>query len=374
MGVEFCEECIETRESDSEEFLEIWEIAGEVDLCCCDANRAFELLYRLTHARILSMCGRIVAKWYPTTKKSTDRLKNRDELWWTFHATGGVSIKPVMIWFSGQPRGDPPRVRGGATHFAIEHDGTPSCFIMPNDGARHCGARNRDSLSVELINACKLTMDGDDRYRWWAGKYDLSYSPAHFETPWRGVNIWQPYDERQFVALAKLIRLSFASMGRDRFSPARMAEHYQFSEKRVDCGPMFPREALISSVFSPAPLSEIPWIQSFTQPSDPSWDQDTEISPDELEILFSHAIDIDDQISEDPEEPERPAEKLQQVLCCLGHEPGSSGFYDRKTRNAVKSFQRKWNDEHSKKKIAVDGIAGPITRRSITKYLCELME
>jgi N-acetyl-anhydromuramyl-L-alanine amidase AmpD len=319
-----------------------------------------------------------LARYYPTPKRRGRALVGERPLWWTLHSTSGVSIRPVVVWFSGEPRPGKDgrvRLRGGSTHYAIEHDGTPWCFIRPEDGAWHCRQRNRDSLSVELVNACGLTHhvdDGGEFYRWWAGRYELPYEPVHLGKVWRGREYWQPYDERQLVALVKLMRLAMEAVGRERFSDQRVAQHSQWNQRKTDCGPLFPEEAVTLAAFSQDPISAVGWVQAFTQEQHPSWDANDTVGTGELERLLGHAVDLDEREGADPEDEDAdPADTMrlvQSMLAELGHYKGKiDSKFGPLTRAATIAFQEQWNKDNPGDQIAKDGIPGPITMERLRR-------
>jgi len=372
MDLNFCKQCLETLEEDKTLFSQVWNsIDGVIEPV--DAQQTLDFLFRITHGRILKMLGERVAQYYPTPKRYKDKLI-RDALWWTFHCTGGINIKPVLHWFSGEPRAKrdgtgSKRPRGGSTHFAIEHDGTPWMFIKLTDGAWHCGGRNFDSLSVEFINACKLTLDEQyKRFRWWAGIYPLKY-PAIKTTPWRNGEYWQGFDERQFVSMVKLMRLCSAALGEEKFDSARTSQHSDWNEKKVDCGPLFPINEIVRVGLGEEPLSSYDWFAALTKPDHPSWDEDTILSEKELQGLFNHLTREDEEQGEDLEEPaeiQDPVDRLkfeQTLLKSLGLYDGEvDGIFGPQTKLAVRAYQEKWNTDHPDDLIKVDGLIGPQTR------------
>jgi N-acetyl-anhydromuramyl-L-alanine amidase AmpD len=382
----FCEDCLETLESDAANFSRVWAEIETKFFAPIVAAQALERLYRISHARIAKrFAGKGVPDFYPTTKKYKGALAGRNDLWWTFHATGGVSINPLLIWFSSEPRPDPKtgkgplKPRGGSTHFAIDHDGTPWMFIRLNDGAWHCRQRNRDSLSVELINACALKPDGatvdkdNPRFRWWRGLYTLPYDVI--EKPFRGNRFYQAYDERQFVSLVKLMRLTTMALGRTRFDEARTCQHFHFNKRKVDCGPLFPQEHIVRAGLGTAKLETYDWIAAFTNAYNPSFDVDTVVDSDELETLFSIAeaenvLNETDGENGETKNPRNSMKWVQSALKDLRINPGPiDGKFGAKTKHAVKLFQTDWNDKHPADAIAVDGIPGPITQAKLQQAL-----
>ena len=376
----YCEDCLATFDDDVAEFSRVWESLEHTLVAPVVAAQALERLHRITHARIAKrFAGRRILEYYPTPKKYPGALGSEPALWWTFHSTGGVSLNPLLNWFSGEPRPNPRtgkgalRPRGGSTHFALDHDGTPWCFIRLADGAWHCRGRNRDSLSVEFVNACALKKDGDG-FRWWRGKYRLPYDVID-TSPWRGGRHWQAYDERQFVAMVKLMRLTTCALGRKKFDADRTCQHYHFHDTTVDCGPLFPQEQIVEAGFGDLPLSSYPWIAAFTDERNPHFDADTIVGSRELETLFGESEAHDAEHANDVEESEtdRPRDTMKWVqssLLDLRFVPGPiDGIFGPKTKRAVRLFQGHWNDTHKDDPIAVDGIPGPITRKRIQQAL-----
>lgn len=330
------------------------------------------MLFRVSHARIHRRFGASLSRYYPTKKRRSGELDKREKQWITFHCTGGVHINPLLQWFSSRKTPGPDgqvRMRGGSTHFTIEHDGTPWSHVRISDSSWHCRGRNRDSLSVELINACNLKMV-DGKPHWWAGEYKLPYEPTVVVPAFRGCELWQPFDERQFIALVKLFRVCRYAKP-DTFDQSRVCEHYQFSKKRVDCGPLFPREKIVKAIFSDMPVSQIDWIAAFTDSRDPNFDVDHEVNANDLIKLFGF---VNDQFFDKKhggqgnggveyvESPEIRMRRIQTALKPLNLYKGKvDGIFGPLTKKGVRHFQVYWNSSEPTDEIVIDGIPGPIT-------------
>lgn len=404
MSNSYCEDCLRTIGADRVELRDLWEEIGSPGLKKEEALRALELLHRVSHGRILAMLGERVARHYPTPKRYPGRLEGDGPLWWVCHATGGVSIRPVLAWFSGRRRRAPGlldghvlRPRGGSAHFVVDLDGSPWGLIPTTDGAWHCRGRNYDSLSVELVNACSLVRkqkkhgDGTE-WRWWAGRYDLPYEPEA-SVPWRGADHWQPYQEAQLVTTARLVRLCLEALGRHRFDLSRFSTHSQWAARKLDCGPLFPLEALGEAALGEAPLQDYEWfsVLSRKQPpwrgwlaGDPSLPPAEEaITREELADIFSHVVFLDAEgapkdVEESVSKPD-PRELLrlvQEALTAQGFYSGEAdGIHGRLTKQAVLAFQQKWNrqflpgdppmDKRRAGRLVLDGIPGPLTRAAL---------
>jgi N-acetyl-anhydromuramyl-L-alanine amidase AmpD len=382
-SLNFCKACVETFDADLLVLNQLWEVAKTGTLTQMEALELWDKLFRVSHARIVRGFGERLASYYPTPKRRPNQLDSNKPLWWVIHSTGGVSLRPVVVWFSGQRRPGKDgklTLRGGSTHFAIEHDGTPWCFIRPTDSAWHCRQRNRDGLSVELVNACALShhiaSGGEEFYRWWNGRYRLPYEPVHLSKAFRRRNIWQPYDERQLVSLIVMMRMANAATGWARHARERVTTHTDWNPNKLDCGPLFPMETVVEAVFSQEPIDQIDWVQSYTQPDHPAWDDDTQIDATELLKLMDHAIDIDEHMTSDEDEEQEDTNpvgtmmQVQEVLAALGYYSGRiDGIFGPLTKAATKAFQNTWNATNNDDRVKVDGIPGPQTKMRLSKQL-----
>jgi N-acetyl-anhydromuramyl-L-alanine amidase AmpD len=383
---DFCDKCLGTLNKDQQQFLEYWKHIDSGDLGQEDSQLALTLLFRISHAKILQNLGRQIAKYYPTIKRNNNRLQHIKNMWWTHHATSGVSINPVLVWFAGVKRPGKDgkvRLRGGSTHFVVDHDGTPYHLVDIHDGSWHCRARNRDALSIEQVNTCHLNKVGD-KFEWWNGEYKLPYPPIKVKKPFRNQYWWQPYDERQLISEVKLMRLAFSARGWDLFSPDRITGHSDWSENRTDPGPLYPRNQVSNAVFSGLPLNEIEWIDAFQNKNNPNWDKDTIVGEDDIKKLNLEVEGFDYHPNAnvaDNSSPYSRKEKCFNMLIplvkCILKEQGYyvstdnpsviNDVFDKDTKQAVRHFQRHYNTTcfHDGFKLKIDGIPGPKTCKAI---------
>lgn len=365
-GEVFCKKQFDKFYENSIIFNKLWKHIGNKNISRNDANQIIDLMYSITHARIWSIGGTALSKYYPTPKRRIGELTDKQNLWWTFHSTGGVSEIPMISWFSGKARKQLPNgreaYRGGSTHFAILHDGTPLCFIKPTDSAWHCQRRNRDSLSVELVNACGLKPDSNGGFRWWNGKYTLPYEPEK-TTKWRGYEWWQPYDDRQIVSLIKLVKLCLYACGSKRFDRSRMCQHSDFNEHKIDCGPLFPFDMVVAEIFSNDVCGDSNVDVSKISPGRISDETESEIR-----LMPLHGFDNDSMPCDDTT-LHGSIKRIQTMLYSYGLYLGKiDGIFGTRTKSAVQTFQLEWNRLNYKDPIKIDGIPGPETMKRLFKF------
>jgi len=375
---EFCEKCFDNLESNIKILDDYWPIIGETILSKHESNYVVDLIFQISHGKIHKMFNGRLSPYYPTPKKYIDAVKNQNRNWFVLHATGGVSIKPVLTWFSGLAREDRDgaiRLRGGSSHFVVEHDGTPWVLIPLTDGAWHCYQRNRDSIAIELINTTWLDYR-NGKYYWWNGLYKLPYKPIKISKKFRGKRYFQPYDERQIITTFKLMRLVISAIGKEKFSIERVTSHTDWSKKKFDPGPLFPFDILTKDVFGFEKMSNIEWIQAFQDQNNQSFDTDTTVDKDELKQLFD--IQTCSETQDEFDHSYRPVDfnyKIQKQLVKLGllNSRHINGIFGSATKQAVRNFQISWNVRNKKDQIKVDGIPGPQTMSRIFVYKHNLM-
>ncbi len=358
----------------------LWQKTGEATLTQDEAQRALACLWRRTHLWIARHMPDYVAD-FPTCKRYPGILKPRRELYWTDHGTEGLTHEGTLAWFSSRrwpvndpatdkpllgPDGQPVlKLQGGSTHFVIALDGTVFYLIDLGDGAWHEPKRNRDSWSVEMVNALDLHEENGE-WRTWCGRYPYveSYPPVELTLPWRGTRFMQPYDARQAVANIKLKRLVMAAQP-GRLAPARMSQHSDWRTDKLDCGPLWPIAEINAAAFSTTPIAELAWVKALSAAG---------ALPASLESPDSQALAAREGNLSSVVDPIASLREVQQALLVLGYAlplSGADGHLGPETAAAVRAFQADWTKAHPDDAIAADGIPGAETEKRLAAACTE---
>jgi N-acetyl-anhydromuramyl-L-alanine amidase AmpD len=354
-----------TQQQDEVAFRAAWDVLRTgVDVRKEIAASALDALWRLSHAWIDQRFGPDVSQYYPTPKRYTGRLEKKSALWWTFHSTGGPYLDPVVRWFSGEPRGTPPRPRGGSAHFVIDLDGMLLYLVRLSDGAWHCPGRNGDSVGVELVNACALAKKGAG-WRWWGGAYDLVLEPMKSDPPFRGCRWWQPYPADQLGSLVGVMRLVHCALGAGRFSPVRCAQHSVYNDRKFDCGPLFPQPSVVAGGFGIDSAWSIPArVIPYARPSGMAHTDSPKMATMQ-DFEHGDACDLETTTSAKEE-----TERLQRALLSLGLYRGEiDGIHGDKTACAILEFQIRWSVRVRQPRLMPLGILTTATNRAISEAL-----
>jgi N-acetyl-anhydromuramyl-L-alanine amidase AmpD len=345
----------------SSTFAHFWELSETAKLSKEDACACLNALFIDSHARILQAVGKTAKVLYPTTKCNPNRLLNKTALWWVDHFTAGISHVSTLNWFGASSKGK------ASTHFILGYHSLPFYIVPLMHGAWHTPSRNADSWSVEMVNAGPLRSVGEDWVMWngknLPAKLVKELPPQPVSPPYKGAKFFQPFTADQVTNNIKLKRIIRWATEDLLLSPERMSQHSQWQEGKSDMGPLWPFGDVNTAVFEDYPLDELGAyqmaIESVYLPSN--------------DFVCSEEFDDQDTCIENPEyglavEPDKeteattlpPIKDIQQLLINRGFMLTADGVYGKKTKEAVVSFQRKWND-HNPESLVVDGIVGPKT-------------
>jgi N-acetyl-anhydromuramyl-L-alanine amidase AmpD len=345
----------------SSTFAHFWELSETAKLSKEDACACLNALFIDSHARILQAVGKTAKVLYPTTKCNPNRLLNKTALWWVDHFTAGISHVSTLNWFGASSKGK------ASTHFILGYHSLPFYIVPLMHGAWHTPSRNADSWSVEMVNAGPIRSVGEDWVMWngknLPAKLVKELPPQPVSPPYKGAKFFQPFTADQVTNNIKLKRIIRWATEDLLLSPERMSQHSQWQEGKSDMGPLWPFGDVNTAVFEDYPLDELGAyqmaIESVYLPSN--------------DFVCSEEFDDQDTCIENPEyglavEPDKeteattlpPIKDIQQLLINRGFMLTADGVYGKKTKEAVVSFQRKWND-HNPESLVVDGIVGPKT-------------
>jgi N-acetyl-anhydromuramyl-L-alanine amidase AmpD len=355
----------------SKTFQAHWKQSEISRLTSKEACECLNALFIDTHARILDLLGNSAKKSYPTTKRTLNRLANKESVWWVDHFTAGISHKSTLNWFSAASAGR------ASTHFILGYHGDPFYIIPLVNGAWHAPARNADSWSIEMVNCGPVVLKDGKWYRiTGAGKSEeLKELPTNLvkELPpqavspaYKGASYYQPFTSDQVTANIKLKRIIRWATGDKYLAPERMSQHSQWQEGKKDMGPLWPFEEVNEAAFFDFPLDDLSaYHQALVS---------TLVLTPTNPIIEEHEEDAEKNseygVSEDPEKENKnntlcTVQELQKLLSQHGYAVTEDGIYGPATKRAVIRFQREWSDLHVTDTLLVDGIPGPQTLRRL---------
>lgn len=168
------------------------------------------------------------------------------------HYTAGVAARGTLRWFSAEPRG--PGVSNSSAHIVIDHDGTIVIVVNPlTYVAWHAPGVNSTHIGIEHVNAGLLRKHEGKLYYQKRRTYPVERYSRIEEI---NGECWEPYTTAQIVSnviLKRLFLCIFSTMTR-----AGFVDHQQVDPNRKrDCGPLWPLDAINSLAFSGIPTGSI---------------------------------------------------------------------------------------------------------------------
>jgi len=238
-------------------------------------------------------------------------------------------------------------------------------------GAWHEPARNADSLSIELVNPGALVRTDTGWKRAQGSLPDdmvLETPPMSINPPYRGAKALMPFTVDQAANLIRLKRIVL-TLVKPRLIPERMTQHSVWRETKLDMGPLFPFNEVNRSAFEFVPVTQYDFIKRMAAslPRDaavaalPNEDAEEAKNTEHGFNTPTHDDDPDDQ-------PKiLSILEVQKILAGMGLYRGNvDGVYGPQTKQAVASFQGKWNTKApNDKKLSVDGVPGPKTCQAL---------
>lgn len=359
-------------------FEKFWKILDERHLEQGEAVECLDALFIDSHRRIQEHSKRL-AEVYPTKQLTKNRLKNREDLWWVDHFTAGISRWSTLSWFSSAKRKKKSGkigYAGASTHFIQGYHGNPFYIIPLMHGSWNEPRRNKDSISVETVNAGALHKDKDGKWCYWANKLPQvlvqELPPVLLDKPYRGVRVMQPFTLEQITNNIKLKRLVIAAL-QSKLEPCRMSQHSAWRSGKTDMGVLWPFEECNGAAFGPEPIPELDFVQqeAYTDLLDDEgtvwdevngWEEHDEMdNPSYGENTPTHDDDADD------DDEVMDTLDIQTRLVRKGYVIALDNRMGPKTHAAVKKFQANWNHKNSNDQLTVDGIPGPQTCKRLSK-------
>lgn len=355
-------------------FKKHWKQIEEGSLTQDEAVECLNALFIYSHVRIRKHSAAL-AKNYPTKQYTPNRLANQEYLWWVDHFTAGISRWSTLNWFSAEKRkkkNGQMGLSGACTHFVQGYHDDPFYIIPLMHGSWNEPRRNKDSISIEHVNAGSLSQNPKNKNEWryWANALPLALvqelPPVILDKPYRGVRAMQPFTRDQIINNIKLKRLIITAL-HGKLDPSRMSQHSDWREGKPDMGVLWPFEDCNDAAFGVEPVRELDFIQNYDMFLDEAGDVWNEAStgwdthndsnnPEYGEHTPTHDDDPDDDPGKILETKE-----VQLLLSQKGYTVTVDGIPGPKTRQAIKQFQLDWNKKNPRDAIKADGIPGPET-------------
>jgi len=362
------------------DFLALWDKLESKNVTPKEAVKGLDDLFIYTHKRIKEHSSGL-KQYYPTKQYTKNKLKERKVLWWVDHFTAGISKWATLSWFSSAKRKKRNGRRGysgASAHFIQGYHGAPFYLIPLQHAAWHEPRRNKDSISLETVNAGTLHQDKEHNWCYWAHKLpkDLvaELPPVLLAEPYRSCTVMQPFTKDQVVNNIKLKRLIIAALKVDTEAdmayliPERMSQHTDWRKHKTDMGVLWPFEECNHGAYFSGAINELDYIQEYDKFKDEagvewcdgSWDYTSEEDDNGDNPEYGYDTPTHDTDTDTDTDVVLDTKDVQQRLNNKGYSVQIDGIPGKKTHAALKHFQHDWN-KYNKNKLAVDGIAGPAT-------------
>lgn len=355
-------------------FQKYWNMLDENHLSQDEAIECLNALFVYSHKRIKEY-SIALAKVYPTKQFTKNKLKEQQELWWVDHFTAGISKWSTLNWFSAakhEKKNGKVGYAGASTHFIQGYHGDPFYIIPLMHGSWNEPRRNKDSISIEMVNAGQLHKNNEGKWCYWAKQLPQELvqelPPVLLDKPYRGCKVMQPFTQTQIINNIKLKRLVIAAL-HGKLEPHRMSQHSDWRQGKTDMGPLWPFEDCNAAAFGPEPIPELSFIQrndyqDFLDSGGTLWSESTKGWEDENNTNNpSYGEDTPTHDNDPDSDPDRiySTKEIQLRLIKKGYNITADNKLGPKTHVAIKQFQADWNKQNPTDTIKVDGIPGPAT-------------
>jgi hypothetical protein len=357
---------VNSKKTAEESFKSIWNKAMERTITQEEACLCLDSLFLYSHKRIEEYSSEL-AKYYPTKQFTPGSLKNCDYLWWVDHYTAGISRWSTLSWFSAQKitkKNGKIGLAGACSHFVQGYHDYPFYIIPLMHGAWHEPKRNKDSISIEHVNAGQLKQHNGKWCYWpqnWTKeiptKLVQELPPVTLDT---SRNTFQSFTLDQIINNINLKRIINAALP-GKLDLSRLTQHSDWRKGKSDMGQLWPLKECNDSVFDFIPIKEFAFINRYFDTLDivgtifeEKTIDDEQENPEYGEETPTHDNDEDSEIVLSTKE-------VQEILRNLNYPIKVDGVPGSKTRETIRRFQERWNIEHSDNLLVSDGIAGPLT-------------
>lgn len=222
-----------------------------------DARRVISNLHEESKTHIKTKVGdHFYERFFPTDRHGGPWKTGRP-IGLIDHYTAGISGRATLRWFSRRDRGA--GIGNSSAHYVLSRDGVASQIINPLENiAWHARGHSYTHIGIEHVNTGVLrVVNGELRY------LNVRKYPAEREPHVQVINgeHWEPYTTRQIVTnivLKRWLAMALPSLERAEFIDHEMAD----PERKRDCGPLWPLEAINDLVFSYKPVRDMQWMES----------------------------------------------------------------------------------------------------------------
>jgi len=344
-----------------------------------EAIEALDALFIDSHRRIREH-NKALAKVYPTKQLTKNRLVDLEDLWWIDHYTSGVSRWSTLSWFSAKKskRRGKLRYNGASTHFVLGYEGYPFYIIPLMHGAWHERKRNKDSISIEMVN-CGTIKEKNGKFYYWPKDYTqevppqlvADLPPTRLPFNFRGAKILQPFTASQIKYNILLKRIILAALP-GKIDRARFSQHQEWRKTKLDMGPLWPFKDVNDAAHDAFPVSQYSFLSKFALAVKDG--TITEAEAIELDIEdqnpeYGHDHPTHDDDVDDDTQEMMSIREVQEYLNRCGFRVEVDDRFGPRTKNAVAKFQTVYNIKHSSTDaLAVDGIPGPRTCAALKHY------
>lgn len=358
---------------------EIFEKANRERITQVEAIRGLDALFIDSHRRIRDY-SKTLAKLYPTRQHTKHKLENVEDLWWVDHYTSGISRWSTLTWFSSQKskREGKMRYNGASTHFVLGYEGYPFYIIPLMHGAWHEPKRNKDAISIEMVN-CGAIKEKNGKFCYWPKDYTQELPaqlvsdlpPTRLPFNFRGARILQPFTASQIHYNVVLKRIVLAALP-GKISKSRLSQHQEWRTTKLDMGPLWPFKDVNDAAFDAFPVSQYSFLSKFmlaVRDGTITEAEAIELGMEEQNPEYGHANPTHDDDVDDDKEDVMSVKEVQEYLTRCGFRVTVDGKFGPKTKNAVAKFQTVYNMKHpGKDQLAIDGIPGPRTCEALKIY------
>jgi N-acetyl-anhydromuramyl-L-alanine amidase AmpD len=333
-----------------------------------EAVKCLDALFIDSHRRIREYSEKLSAV-YPTKQFTKDRLKTvPGGLWWVDHFTAGINVWSTLNWFSAQ-KNKSKKYNGASTHFVLDFTGLPFYLIPLMHGAWHEPRKNKDAVSIEMVNPGVVKLDKDSEWCYWPKDYtqkipkdiSLKLQPQRV-TDKNGTRFYMPFPAEQIRNNVLLKRIVLAAVG-DALERERFSQHSDWRSSKSDMGPLWPLKDVNDAAMDTLPVEQYSLLSRYDLDA-PGKQPETGVLEQESPE-YGTATPTHDDDTETDTDTVFTVEGVQRQLGIVGYRVAVDGKFGPQTKMAVTKFQAVWNSRHPDDQLVVDGIPGPKTCKAL---------